>query len=131
MILLEDAKATEIARLLVDDFCRRICLSIMEKSLSIEEISTKQHVSINTCYRKIHELQEYGLVAVDKIEIEKGKKLVRYLATFKGFSISLESGRFEVDMIQNQDSSDRLNEMLSEMTNPVKEQVNASALASA
>lgn len=130
MLVLEAAKATEIIGILADDYSRKICLSIVEKSLSVDEISKEQCIPVSTCYRRIQELQGYGLVRPDKTAIENGKKLVRYRATFKAFSINFQSGRFEVDMIQNGDNSNRLNEMWSTMREPAK-QVNTSTLESA
>lgn len=128
MLVLEASKATEIVGILADDYSRKICLSIVEKSLSVDEISKEQCVPVSTCYRRIQELQEYGLVRADKTSIEDGKKLVRYRATFKAFSISFQSGRLEVDMVQNEDTSNRLNEMWSAMREPAKQQVNAATL---
>lgn len=100
ILSLEDARLTEIVRMLVDDYSRKICLSIIGKSLSIDQISKQQSIPISTCYRRIQELREHGMVRADKT-VKGSKKPVRYRATFKAVSISFESGRLEVDMIKN------------------------------
>ena len=104
----------EVVKALSDEYSRKIVLSIISKSLSIEEISKQQHIPISTCYRRVHELQTYGIVKIDRTIIqEDGKKFVCYRASFKNASINLESGELKVDVEPNRDPSDRLHEMWS------------------
>jgi predicted transcriptional regulator len=106
--------ALEVVKALSDEYSRKIVLSIISKSLSIEEISKQQHIPISTCYRRVHELQTYGIVKIDRTIIqEDGKKFVCYRASFKNASINLESGELKVDVEPNRDPSDRVHEMWS------------------
>ncbi len=106
--------ALEVVKALSDEYSRKIVLSIISKSLSIEEISKQQHIPISTCYRRVHELQTYGIVKIDRTIIqEDGKKFVCYRASFKNASINLESGELKVDVEPNRDPSDRFHEMWS------------------
>lgn len=106
--------ALEVVKALSDEYSRKIVLSIISRSLPIEEISKQQHIPISTCYRRVHELQTYGIVKIDRTIIqEDGKKFVCYRASFKNASINLESGELKVDVEPNRDPADRLHEMWS------------------
>ena len=106
------------------EYSRKIVLSIISKSMPIEEISKEQHIPISTCYRRIHELQRYGIVKVDKTVIQSdGKKFVCYRTSFKNASISLESGELKVDVELNRvDASDRLHQMWSSVKPKTEDQ---------
>ena len=115
MLVSDNSKALEVVKSLSDEYSRKIVLSIISKSMPIEEISKEQHVPISTCYRRIHELQRFGIVKVDKTVIQSdGKKFVCYRTSFKNASISLESGELKVDVeLNREDGSDRLHQMWS------------------
>jgi predicted transcriptional regulator len=115
MLVSDDVKAVEVVKALSDEYSRRIVLSIISRCLPIEEISKEQHIPISTCYRRIHELQNYGIVKVDKTVIQAdGKKFVCYRSSFKNATISLESGELKVDVVLNRaENPDRLHEMWS------------------
>ena len=114
MLVSDNSMVLEVVKALSDEYSRKIVLSIISKSLSIEEISKQQHIPISTCYRRVHELQTYGIVKIDRTIIqEDGKKFVCYRASFKNASINLESGELKVDVEPNRDPSDRFHEMWS------------------
>lgn len=104
MLVLDQVKATEVVRALSDEYSRRIVLSIITKALPIEEISKEQQIPISTCYRRVHELEQFGIIRAAKTIIqEDGKKFVCYKASFKNASINLESGELRVDLVSNRD----------------------------
>jgi DNA-binding Lrp family transcriptional regulator len=113
MLVSDDAKALEIVKALSDEYSRRIILSLISRSLPIEDISREQHIPASTCYRRIHELQTSGIVRADKIVVqEDGKKFICYRTAFKNASISLESDGLKVEVEPNRvDASERLHEM--------------------
>jgi predicted transcriptional regulator len=115
VLVSDSAKALEVVKALSDEYSRKIVLSIISKSMPIEEISKEQHIPISTCYRRIHELQSYGIVKVDKTVIQAdGKKYVCYKTSFRNALISLDSGEVKVDVVLNkEDGSDRLHDMWS------------------
>lgn len=114
MLVSDNSKALEVVKALSDEYSRKIVLAIISKSLSIEEISKEQHIPISTCYRRVHELQSYGIIRVDRTIIQDdGKKFACYRASFKTASINLESGELKVDVEPNRDPADRLHDMWS------------------
>jgi len=103
-------------KVLADEYSRKIVLSIITKSLPIEEISKEQHIPVSTCYRRIHEMLEYGIVRPDRTIIQPdGKKFVCYKSSFKNATILLESGELKIDLVSNRDPADKLSDIWSTM----------------
>lgn len=112
MLVSDDVRALEVIKSLSDEYSRKIILSIIKRSLPIETISHEQHIPISTCYRRIHELQSYGLVRADRTIIqEDGKKFVCYRSSFTSASILLESGELRVDLVLNRGPEDKLHDI--------------------
>ncbi len=112
MLVSDNARALEVIKSLSDEYSRKIVLSIITRSLPIEDISKEQHIPISTCYRRMHELLDYGIVRADKTVIQAdGKKFISYRTAFKNATINLESGELKVDVEPNRDPSDRLKDM--------------------
>ncbi|HVB11959.1 MAG TPA: winged helix-turn-helix domain-containing protein [Nitrososphaerales archaeon] len=121
MQVFDTANEDNVVKALSDKYSRKIVLSIIPRSLSVEEIGKQQNIPISTCYRRIHELQSCGIVRIEKTVIEKdGKKYVCYRASFKDALISLESGELRVSIIPNMYSSDREYEMWSSVKDSAK-----------
>jgi predicted transcriptional regulator len=116
LLVSDQNKAFEVVKVLADEYSRRIVLSIMTNSLPIEEISKEQHIPASTCYRRIHEMLEFGLIRPDRtIILEDGKKFVCYKSAFKNATIQLESGELKVDLVLNRDPADKLSDIWSTM----------------
>ncbi|MDG6905855.1 MAG: hypothetical protein JRN20_08735 [Nitrososphaerota archaeon] len=106
MLALDHSKGEELVRALSDDYSRKIILSIMSKSESIEQISREQNIPISTCYRRVHDLIVSGIVRPDKtIILEDGKKYICYRAAFKNATINLDAERLSVDVVVNRDDT--------------------------
>ncbi|MDA4112002.1 MAG: winged helix-turn-helix domain-containing protein [Thaumarchaeota archaeon] len=114
VLVSDKAKALEVVKALSDEYSRKIILSIISESLPIEEISSRANVPISTCYRRIHELHDYGIVRADKTIVQDdGKKFICYRSSFKNATIQLESGDLVVDLVSNRDPSDKLHDIWS------------------
>jgi len=106
LLILDDAKSLEVLRALVDENSRKILLAIASKSLCVQEICLEEHLSISTCYRKIHDLETKGIVMNDgAIITDEGKKAFRYSSNLKNAMISFNSGKITIEV--------RLNERIS------------------
>lgn len=114
MQVLDQSKAMEVIRAFSDEYSRKIILSIISRSLAVEEISKDQNIPISTCYRRVHELAKFGIIKAEKTILqEDGKKYVCYRSAFKSASIMLESGELQVDLIPNRDPTGKLQDMWS------------------
>ena len=108
-----------MVKALSDEYSRRIVLSIITRSLPIEVISEEQHIPASTCYRRIHELESYGIVRADRTIVqEDGKKFVCYRSSFKSASIQLESGELKVDLVSNRNLEDKLHDIWQTVRSP-------------
>ena len=110
----DQSKAVEVIRAFSDDYSRKIILSIISKSLPVEEISKEQNIPISTCYRRVHELSSFGIIKAEKTILqEDGKKFVCYKSAFRSASVHLESGELTVDLVPNRDSAEKLQDIWS------------------
>ncbi len=104
MRLSDPSIAQEIADALLDEYSRKIMLSLIDYSKSIEEISEEENIPISTCYRRIHVLLHRGMVKACETVLQKdGKKYIKYRAIFKNVSLQIDSSKMAVDAIPNTD----------------------------
>src|SRR4030042_1466538 len=68
MILREHA-SKDVSRLLADDYSQKILVSSYASPMSAQRLSKVCRIPIAACYRRIHELEQAGLVTIDR---EKG-----------------------------------------------------------
>jgi predicted transcriptional regulator len=109
LLVADKSKALEVVKVFADEYSRKIVLAIIANSLPIEEISKEQNIPISTCYRRIHEMLNYGIVRADRTIIQDdGKKYVCYKSSFKNATIQLESGELKVDLVPNRGPLDKL-----------------------
>jgi DNA-binding Lrp family transcriptional regulator len=99
-----------------DPYARKILLSATDKSKSVEELSKENDIPISTCYRRVHELLEHGIVLVDRIVITNdGKKYETFRSAFRSISLSFEDGAIVIDATPNEDIADRLHRLWASM----------------
>jgi DNA-binding Lrp family transcriptional regulator len=102
----------EVVHAFSDEYSRKIILAVIAKSLSVEDISRDQGIPISTCYRRVHELAEFGIIRPEKTVLqEDGKKYICYKSAFRSASIHLESGQLTVDLIPNRDATEKLTDI--------------------
>jgi predicted transcriptional regulator len=119
MLVSDKAKAEEVVKALSDEYSRKIILSIISESLHIEEISRRTNVPVSTCYRRMHELFNYGIIRADRTIIQDdGKKFICYKSSFKNATIQLDSGELVVDLVSNRDPSEKLHDIWSSVKSP-------------
>ncbi len=105
-----------LTHLLADEYSRKILLSAIPHAKSVEELSIENGIPLSTCYRRVHELFENGILVVERIVIAPdGKKYELYRSGFRGMSVKLEGGSVEVEATVNEDIADKLYNMWSVM----------------
>lgn len=104
MRLQDEAAKDRVLKALADEYSRSILLSTMQKAKSAVELSAEKNIPISTAYRRLHELQEAGLVAIERSTItEDGKKFDLYRSTVRSVSVSFNLGATEIELIPNED----------------------------
>jgi len=104
-VRLQDETAKDrVLKALADEYSRSIILSTIQNSRSAVELSVEKSIPISTAYRRLHELQEAGLVAVERsVVTEDGKRFDLYRSTVKSVGISFHLGSIEIELIPNED----------------------------
>jgi Helix-turn-helix domain len=101
-----------LIRALADEYSRKILLSCVDKSRSVEELSHSLQIPISTAYRRVNEMKDIGLLTVEKTIItDEGKKFELYRSAFKGINLQLEKGEIVIDVELNEDVATRLSRL--------------------
>src|SRR5438128_2339580 len=61
-----------LVQLLSDEYSRKIAMSAVSKAKSVEELSQEDNVPLSTCYRRVHELVDSGIMIIERIVITAG-----------------------------------------------------------
>jgi predicted ArsR family transcriptional regulator len=87
----------EVSRLLADDYSQKILVSTYAVPMSAQRLSKICQIPIAACYRRIHELEQAGLIAVDREkEVYKGRKVRLYRCRLRSATIKFLNGKFAV-----------------------------------
>jgi len=98
------AMAHSILAALADGFSEKIMTSAVEEAKTVEEISSRQDIPLSTCYRRIQQLVDAGIILVDRIVITgSGKRYATYRSCFKSFRITVDSHEVTVEAELNED----------------------------
>lgn len=90
-------RTKEVSRLLADDYSQRILSCTYAIPMSAQKLSKVCQIPIAACYRRIHELERAGLLAVDREkEVYKGRKVRLYRCRLRSATIRFVNGRFIV-----------------------------------
>lgn len=87
----------EVSRLLADDYSQKILVNTYAVPMSAQRLSRICQIPIAACYRRIHELEQAGLIAVDREkEVYKGRKVRLYRCRLRSATIKFYNGKFAV-----------------------------------
>lgn len=104
MLIRDGESRGRVLKALADEYSQAILLSTVEKAVSAVELSTKFNIPISTAYRRIHELEEVGLIAVERSVItDDGKRYDLYRSTVKGVKVIFGTGSVVVELEPNED----------------------------
>jgi len=103
-----ERSAKNIPKLLADPYAEIILSATYRSPHSALELVRKYSIPTAACYRKIHELEEAGMIkCVDVIKSMKGKRIKRYRANIEGAYLTFENGSFMVKLQFKRAKGDR------------------------
>jgi DNA-binding transcriptional ArsR family regulator len=112
MLIRDEDKKRAVLRVLADEYSRKIFMSLIDRAESVNNISRANDIPIATAYRRIAELEELGLLTVERgVLTQDGKRYELYRSSFRQVSIFIENGRVEVDVIPIRDVVSKLESM--------------------
>lgn len=92
-----EQRTKEVAKLLADDYSQKILVSTYTYPMSAQRLSKICRIPIAACYRRIHELEQAGLLGIDhEKEVYKGRKVRLYRCRLRSATIRFIDGRFAV-----------------------------------
>jgi len=112
MELTDPERVQAVLQVLSDEYSRKILLSAVSLSKSVEELSRQNDIPLSTCYRRVHELLAGGMLIMDRIVVTPdGKRYEMLRSAYKGFSVAFEDGSVKVDVAINGDVADKLHNL--------------------
>lgn len=89
----------DISRLLTDEYAERILVATHDHPRSVQEVSDKNDIPIAACYRKVHELEQAGLLqCAEIVTTPKGKTMKLYRSQLRSAMLVYENGMFRVKL---------------------------------
>ena len=86
-----------VSRLIADEYSQKILAYTYASAMSAQRLSRTCRIPIAACYRRIHELEEAGLLTVDsEKEVYKGRKVRLYRCKLKSAVLRFANGKFVV-----------------------------------
>jgi DNA-binding Lrp family transcriptional regulator len=101
-----------LIQMLSDEYSRKVVASATPRARSVEDLSSENVIPLSTCYRRVHELLDKGILVVEKIVVTPdGKKYELLRSAFSEIKVDFQGGQIAVDVTVNEDVSDKLYNM--------------------
>ncbi len=95
--MIPDQRTRDVSRLLADDYSQKILVNTFSSPMSAQRLSKTCQIPIAACYRRIHELEDCGLLTVDREkEVYKGRKVRLYRCRLKTATLRFNNGKFAI-----------------------------------
>jgi predicted transcriptional regulator len=109
----EQERKDALLQALASDYSRKILLSTIQQSKSVEEIARDSKIPVSTCYRRIHELLTLRLLRIEKTIInDSGKKYETFRSTVKDATVNFSSNEMAVEVtLVSREPAERLTGM--------------------
>ena len=112
MIIRDGERKKALLRAMADEYSLKILMALIDKAESVNNISRVNDIPIATAYRRVSELQDAGLLVIERgVLTEDGKRYDLYRSAVKSMQISFRSGEIEIDVIPNKDAVSKLESM--------------------
>lgn len=106
-----DEASRAVLELLGDEFAQDILAAVSESPKSAKQLSDELEVAQSTVYRRVERLEAHDLL-LERTRIKNdGSHHSVYEANFDGINVSLEAGRFRVDVEISETPADRFTKL--------------------
>ncbi len=101
-----------ILNALGDPAARELLLKLNEAPHAAQELLSTNSIPQSTLYRKIHELEELGLVGIQRTAItQEGKRVDLYRSLLEELTVELKGSQIRIDLRFRDLSAERLRTM--------------------
>jgi predicted transcriptional regulator len=111
----DDCDVATIGGLLADECARTILTETTTEFLSAEELGERCDMSPPTVYRRLDELEEYGLVAEQTRASAEGHHYKVYTATLDRVVVDLTDDGFALRLTRRERMADRFTQFIEDM----------------
>ncbi|MBM3897114.1 MAG: helix-turn-helix domain-containing protein [Thaumarchaeota archaeon] len=112
MIIKDEERKKALLRAMADEYSLKILISLIDRAESVNNISRVNDIPIATAYRRVSELQEAGLLVIERgVLTEDGKRYDLYRSAVRSMQVSFKSGAVEIDVVPNRDAVSKLENM--------------------
>jgi DNA-binding IclR family transcriptional regulator len=95
-----------------DPAARGILLMLSEGPRSAQELLTANHIPQSTLYRKIHDLEQLGLIGIQRTAITpEGKRVDLYRSLLEELRVDLQGAQLRIQVRFRDLAAERLKEM--------------------
>lgn len=110
-IRMDDSEPEEVIGLLADDCAREILAHTSRQPMAATELTEACEASERTIYRRLEQLQSFGLVR-ENLQIDpQGHHRKRYEATLQSMIVELDDGKYDIRIQIEEDTADRFARM--------------------
>lgn len=94
-----------LLRALADEGSSKILAATAYRPRSVMDLIRDEGIPSSSAYRRIHELEEDGLVVVERTVLNPdGKTYQMYRATFREVAVEFRAGQVEMRVVPNRDA---------------------------
>jgi DNA-binding Lrp family transcriptional regulator len=105
----EPSRVHALVQGLADEYSRKIILSAIPKSKSVEDMSRENDIPLSTCYRRVHELLASQILVTERIVVTpEGKKYELLRSAYRAVNVSFDGGVMKVEATINEDVAEKL-----------------------
>ena len=98
-----------VARILADEYSRKILASALAEPKSVEDLSKENNIPLSTCYRRMHDMLNEGILVVERIVITPdGKRYELYRSGFSALTMTLESNMMWISGTVNEEVAEKV-----------------------
>ncbi len=107
-VVLSGALARNAVNAISDELSKRILVSSVSEAKTAQEISVEQALPLSSCYRRIRELVDQGLVVAERIVVTReGKRYSLYRSSFRTVEMAADFRELRVSAELNQDVAEK------------------------
>ncbi|WP_436923089.1 ArsR/SmtB family transcription factor [Halosimplex amylolyticum] len=96
-----------VLSLLGDEYVREILSATSRERQSVKELADRCDVALSTVYRRLEEMEAYGLVAEETAIAPDGSHHSVYVAAVDHLDVEVDDGRIEVALTSHDTPSER------------------------
>lgn len=104
---MDDTDPKEVLELMIDDYAWEILACTSREPMSASELQTACDASERTIYRRLEQLESFGLVAEDLRIDPEGHHTTTYVSSLNSVHVDLDDGEYEVHIQFEEDTADR------------------------